>query len=121
MDASAAVALTPPLHALSSHVTPQNALELRGHLLWKAEVQTSILLRGQEFLIAANVVEWLTVNERSLVVDSIVLGQVYVGVLALPRGRKRSNLERWFDSLVQTIDCFAWDAAIARRWASVGT
>ena len=65
------------------------------------------------------VVEWLTVNERSLVVDSIVLGEVYVGVLALPRGRKRSNLERWFESLVQTIDCFAWDAAIARRWAAL--
>ena len=30
------------------------------------------------------VVEWLTANERSLVVDSIVLGELNVGVLPFP-------------------------------------
>jgi len=62
------------------------------------------------------VVEWLTANERSLVVDSIVLGELNVGVLTLPRGRKRDNLERWFEVLVQAIDCLPWDVAISRRW-----
>ena len=63
------------------------------------------------------VVEWLTTNERSIVVDSIVLGELYVGVLALPRGRKRINLEGWFESVVQAVECLPWDAAISRRWA----
>ena len=65
------------------------------------------------------VVEWLTANERSLVVDSIVLGELNVGVLTLPRGRKRDNLERWFEVLVQAIDCLPWDVAISRRWAAL--
>ena len=68
---------------------------------------------------SGKVVEWLTANKRNLVVDSIVLGKSYVGVLALPHGRKRANLERWFESLVQAIDCLAWDAAISRRWAAL--
>ena len=65
------------------------------------------------------VVEWLTANERSLVVDSIVLGELNVGVLTLPRGRKRDNLERWFEVVVQAIDCLPWDVAISRRWAAL--
>jgi toxin FitB len=50
-------------------------------------------------------------------VDSIILGELCIGVLALPRGRKRTQLEQWFDALVETVDCLPWDAAIARRWA----
>ena len=65
----------------------------------------------------ANVVEWLSANEGSLVVDSVILGELLVGVLGLPRGRKRARLEGWLDTLVETLDCLAWDAAISRRWA----
>lgn len=65
------------------------------------------------------VVEWLTTNEGDLVVDSIILGELCVGILALPRGRKRTRLEQWFEEVVQTIDCIPWDAAISRRWAAL--
>ena len=65
----------------------------------------------------SKVVAWLRANEGTLVVDSIILGELCIGVLALPRGRKRSQLEQWFEQLVQTIDCLAWDAKISRRWA----
>jgi toxin FitB len=37
------------------------------------------------------VIDWLTANEGNLVVDSIVVGELYVGILALPRGRKRTT------------------------------
>lgn len=67
----------------------------------------------------SKVVEWLTTNEGDLVVDSIILGEMYIGILALPRGRKRTRLERWFEEVVQTIDCLPWDAAISRRWAAL--
>jgi toxin FitB len=56
-------------------------------------------------------------NERNLVVDSIVLGELSVGIFALPAGRKRTQLEHWFDAVAQTIDCLPWDAAVSRRWA----
>jgi toxin FitB len=65
------------------------------------------------------VVEWLEAHESNFVVDSIVLGELYLGVLALPRGRKRARLEQWFEAVVATVDCLPWDAAVARRWAAL--
>ena len=41
----------------------------------------------------SNVVDWLSANERNLVVDSIILGELCIGILALPRGRKQARLE----------------------------
>jgi len=66
---------------------------------------------------SSKVIDWLGANEQDIVVDSMILGELYIGILALPRGRKRIQLERWFDALVRTIDCLPWDATIARRWA----
>jgi len=63
------------------------------------------------------VIDWLSANEQDLVVDPIILGELYMGILTLPRGRKRIQLEQWFEALVRTIDCLPWDQAIARRWA----
>ena len=63
------------------------------------------------------VVEWLIANEGDFVVDSIILGELLVGILMLPAGRKRARLEQWLEALVQTIDCVPWDAAVSRRWA----
>ena len=63
------------------------------------------------------VVEWLIANEGDFVVDSIILGELLVGILMLPAGRKRARLEQWIEALVQTIDCVPWDAAVSRRWA----
>ena len=65
----------------------------------------------------SRVVEWLGANERDLVVDAIVLGELRVGILALPAGRKRSRLEQWFDAVAATLDCLPWDAPVSRRWA----
>lgn len=65
------------------------------------------------------VIEWLTLNEENLVVDSIILGELFIGILALPRGRKRTRLEQWFEAVVQTIDRLPWDATISRRWAAL--
>jgi len=66
---------------------------------------------------SSKVIDWLGANEQDIVVDSLILGELYIGILALPRGRKRIRLEQWFDALVRTIDCLPWDATIARRWA----
>ena len=65
------------------------------------------------------VVDWLTANEADLVVDSIILGELRVGILAMPRGRKRDNLEEWYEAVVEAIECIPWDAAVSRRWAAL--
>ena len=64
-------------------------------------------------------VAWLSANERNLVVDSIILGNLYLGVVALPSGRRRAQLENWFDALMKTITCLPWDAAVSRQWAKL--
>jgi predicted nucleic acid-binding protein len=66
---------------------------------------------------SSKVIDWLSAHEQDIVVDSLILGELYIGILALPRGRKRTKLEQWFEALVRTIDCLPWDATIARRWA----
>jgi predicted nucleic acid-binding protein len=68
---------------------------------------------------SGKVVDRLSTNEGNLVVDSIVLGELCIGILALPRGRKRTQLEQWFDDVAQTIDCLPWDGTISRRWAKL--
>ena len=65
------------------------------------------------------VVEWLRRNERSIVVDPIVLGEVRFGILLLARSARRNELERWFEQGVGRIQCLSWDSAIGIRWAQL--
>jgi toxin FitB len=53
------------------------------------------------------------------IVDSIIIGELRIGILALPRGRKRDRLEHWYETVVETVECLPWDAAISRRWAAL--
>ena len=61
----------------------------------------------------------MSANERDFVVDAVILGELAIGILILPRGRKRARLERWFEAVADRIDCLAWDAAISRLWAQL--
>ena len=65
------------------------------------------------------VVEWLIKNEANLVVDPIIVGELRVGILASPRGRKRERLEQWFEDVIEIIECLPWDATVSRRWATI--
>lgn len=65
------------------------------------------------------VLDWLTRAERELVVDPIILGELRFGILLLPRGQRRSRLERWFDEGAARLHCVAWDADTGLRWAQL--
>lgn len=65
------------------------------------------------------VVEWLGHNEPELAVDPIILGEIRFGILLLPRGRRRSRLERWFEDGVQRLHCIAWEASTGMHWAEL--
>jgi predicted nucleic acid-binding protein len=65
------------------------------------------------------VIDWLSANEDRLVIDPIILGELGIGILELAAGRKRARLEQWFETVVQTIECLPWDAAVSRRWAKL--
>ena len=65
------------------------------------------------------VVEWLQRNERELAVDPMILGEVRFGILLLPKGKRRSRLERWFDEGVGRLQCLPWEMRTGLRWAEL--
>ena len=67
----------------------------------------------------ARVVEWLRTNERDLVVDPIILGEVRFGILLLQSGRRRTVLDRWFGEGVSRLKCVPWEADAGLRWAEL--
>ena len=65
------------------------------------------------------VIEWLRENERAIVVDPVILGEIRFGILLLPRGKRRVALERWFDAGVRRVHCLPWEAKTGLRWAAL--
>jgi predicted nucleic acid-binding protein len=66
-----------------------------------------------------NVIKWLRENEREIAVDPIILGELRFGILLLPKGKRRTKLERWFESGVQRIQCLPWEQETGLRWAAL--
>lgn len=67
----------------------------------------------------SRVVQWLRVNEGRIAVDAVILGELRFGILLLPKGRKRSALEHWFDSGAQRLHCLPWERDTGLRWAEL--
>lgn len=66
-----------------------------------------------------SVVEWLKHHEPDIAVDPIILGEIRFGILLLPKGRRRTRLERWFDAGVARLHCLPWEARTGLRWAQL--
>jgi predicted nucleic acid-binding protein len=65
------------------------------------------------------VVVWLRTHEADIAVDPVILGELRFGILILPRGRKRSALEHWFDAGVGRLHRLPWDAKTGLKWAEL--
>ena len=64
-------------------------------------------------------VEWLRAHEPDIAVDPVILGELRFGILILPKGRKRTSLERWFEAGVGRLHCLPWDADTGLKWAEL--
>lgn len=65
------------------------------------------------------VIQWLRKHESDVAVDPIILGEIRFGIHLLPTGKKKRNLERWFEQGVTRIHCIPWDATTGLRWAKL--
>lgn len=65
------------------------------------------------------VIEWLRLNEPDIAVDPVIVGELRFGILILPKGKKRSALERWFDAGIGRLHCLPWDADTGLKWAEL--
>lgn len=66
-----------------------------------------------------NVLRWLRLHEREMLIDAVILGELRFGILVLPKGRKRQRLERWFAAGIQRLHCLDWNAETGLRWAEL--
>ncbi len=67
----------------------------------------------------SGVIQWLRIHEREIAIDPIILGEMRYGILILPKGKKRTALERWFDSGVGHLHCLPWDLKSGLAWAEL--
>jgi len=66
------------------------------------------------------VIQWLDENEDDLVIDAIILGEIYSGVKGKAEGRKRQLLEEWFrDYIVTDLPCLSWDSETSLVWGEM--
>lgn len=65
------------------------------------------------------VMEWLRAHEPDMTVNPVILGELRFGILILPKGRKRTALEHWFDAGVGRLHCVPWDADTGLKWAEL--
>lgn len=65
------------------------------------------------------VIQWLRAHESEIAVDPVILGELRFGILTLPKGRKRTALELWFNSGVRRLHCLPWDAETGLKWAEL--
>jgi predicted nucleic acid-binding protein len=82
-------------------------------------VDANLLCEPTKAVANPRVVEWLRHNERDIVVDAMVLGEIRFGILLLPKGRRRARLEQWFKAGVARLQCLPWEAATGLRWAEL--
>lgn len=65
------------------------------------------------------VVAWLRAQESQIAIDPIILGELRFGILILPKGKKRTALERWFDAGVGRLHCLPWSSDTGLQWAQL--
>lgn len=82
-------------------------------------VDANVLSEATKTTPDERVVSWLRRHERDLVVDPIVLGEVRFGILLLPRGKRRTRLDQWFNAGVQRLYCVPCEAETGLRWAEL--
>jgi len=66
-----------------------------------------------------SVVDWLRQHESQICVDPIILGEIRFGILLLPKGKRRTSLERWFNGGIARLQCIPWEAETGLRWAQL--
>ena len=68
---------------------------------------------------AKRVVDWLREQERDLVVNPIILGEMQYGIQLLSAGARKRRLLEWFFSGIETMRVLDLDAVTATIWSEL--
>jgi hypothetical protein len=67
----------------------------------------------------SEVVEWLRNHEQEIALDPIILGEIRFGILLMPVGKRRREMEQWFARGAARILCIPWEKETGLRWAQL--
>ena len=62
---------------------------------------------------------WIEAHEGDIVIDAVVLGEIWDGIVGLPDGRKKRDLEMWFSRLRGSVICLPWTDETAVAWGEL--
>ena len=82
-------------------------------------VDANVLCEPTKQFGVPKVIDWLTAQDAELVVNPVIVGEIWRGVDALPEGRKKQDLVVWFGDLQSRVPCLDWTRQTAldgRRW-----
>ncbi len=65
------------------------------------------------------VIQWLQDHQAEIVVDPIVMGELWEDIVALPDGRRKPNLMEWFKTSPTGLICLDWTLRTAMVWAAL--
>ncbi len=65
------------------------------------------------------VIDWLAENNAEIVVDPVVMGEIWEGIVALDAGKKQRDLMQWFTELRASVFCLDWNLDTAIAWAEL--
>ena len=82
-------------------------------------VDANILSEPTKSQPAPVVLEWLAEHDTDLLVNPIILGELEYGIRLLPRGKKRTQLQEWFDLGRRQLNCLIIDLGTAACWATL--
>jgi toxin FitB len=63
--------------------------------------------------------DWLIANRTELVVDPIIMGEVWEGIVRLAEGKRRQNLMEWYRQSRTTIVCLPWTLETGIIWGEL--
>ncbi len=65
------------------------------------------------------VTEWLVAHRAELVVDPIIMGEIWEGIVRLPEGKRRQNLIEWYQRSRSVIVCLPWTIETGIIWGEL--
>ncbi len=79
----------------------------------------NVLSEPTKQLAEPKVAQWLMVNHAEIVVDPIVMGEMWEGIVSLPEGRRKQNLVIWFGQSPASLICLDWTVRTSIVWAEL--
>lgn len=67
----------------------------------------------------SKVTEWLIAHRAELVVDPIIMGEIWEGIMRLPEGRRKQNLAAWYGQSRTSLFCLPWTIEIGVVWGQL--